>query len=880
MPPFLGSDFALEQVRQLSVAALRVKYTQYPRALDEDNGDDALNPENYTLVGPQENYVVGAATVDGDRQSIDLYLAAPLDLGTWQLHAENVVEDSSEALMPPTTLPFLVTFTLTEDPLSHGAQNDETENILRKYLNPALKGRGWNSMIAGVSAGDQLNWNNARLAFSQLFLSSATGIYLDRRASDEGIERPKGVNMSDALFRRLALVEKTNKLTQLAVLEVLEVFYGRDTVRAYSDSAAELFALQDDDDLKILLDERTLVTVSFDRAHFARIGRATAQEVAAVITRSIREQGNQGFAVSMTNPDTDEIFVRIYSGTLGLTSSVRVVGGRGNTQLLFPTSLFAQVGVSPFATWDIELSPDTQGNLRFTMTAGTEYDLFQVQEGDLAYIYGDEFEPSNTNGTFQIKAVSITYPGPVQWFEIENPLGEEALGVIQVQFEDLMFFRPTRKTIYDNPRHVIVCENDDHLDVVIPATTEVVDRGPGLAAYLNGQDALAGVDFELIRSGNGVVSIDVDVAHGLQVGDQIFIDGVLPTGEVPSTIAGTPSEDYVADEADGQTDASIQSTVSEAHTYEGVYQKVLRLPGGELMLVGGQTQVDSVTATRIQDVTIFSKVSESVLGNGGRQQDYHWQKFGPIMPPSIGAGLIQWLKGDAGVTLVSGNRLSAWADQSGLGQDVLQATAGHQPYQLGDDIDGILGVSFGTAGDANKHMITAGDLLDRNGATMNASHARTVMVVTRPSFDPAYGRTGGEMWNQSTWRALFELRSDFVANGAYGWMRVAGDYGNALQFTPVTGGAGGPYDGVAIVVTSASPGFPTLAYSINNVSTTLTPANMYGVPGGAAGAVLSNLSIAYLGSIVEVLVWDYELTGADLTAAYVYLASRYPSLGL
>jgi hypothetical protein len=332
---FPAATFSLESVRQLSVAALRATFTQYPRALDAGNTDDALNPSNYTLIGPDANYVISCATVDGDRQSIDLYLAAPLALGAWTLSVENIVEDASESLMPPTDLPFEVAFTLTSDPLGHGAVNEEHENIIRKFLNPALKGKGWNSMVAALAAGDQINADNARLAFDQLFLSSASGLYLDRRASDEGINRPRGVNMSDDLFRRLALTERNGKLTQKSLLDVLEIFYGRDAVRASSDTgASEPYPLQDGDELVILFEERNTVTVTFERAHFSRIGVALAKEVAAAITRACRDAGNSGFAIEYRN------LVRIYSGTLGLTSSIRIIGGRANTVLIFPDPIF------------------------------------------------------------------------------------------------------------------------------------------------------------------------------------------------------------------------------------------------------------------------------------------------------------------------------------------------------------------------------------------------------------------------------------------------------------------------------------------------------------------------------------------------------------
>lgn len=606
MPIFPGSDFALEQVRQISVAALRVRFTQDPRALDPTNTDDGLNPNNYTLSGSNENFVVGVSSVDGDLQALDLYLAAPLALGVWSLAVENIVEDTSESLMDPTTLPFEVTFTMTSDPLGHGAVNEEQENVLRKFLNPALKGKGWTSMIAALAVGDQQNADNARLAFDQLFLSTAGGAYLDRRASDEGIDRPRGVNMSDDLFRKLALTQKNGKLTQKALLDVLEIFYGRDATRASSDTGTvEVYSLQDGDELVILFEERNTVTVTFERSHFTRIGMATAEEVASVITRACRDAGNAGFAVAFADTISGKNRVRIYSGTLGLTSSIRIVGGRGNTALLFPTPIFQENTVSPYATWDITFSPDTQGSLRFTMTAGTQYNLFQVQTGDLVYVYGTEFADS-ANGTYPITNIFVT--DSTKWFEIDNPLGGESTGVVQTQFNDLMFFRPKRRTIYDNTRRVIVCENDGYLDIVIPATTEVVGRGPGLAAYLNEVAPLAGDNPSLARI-NGFVLVNNGAPHNLSSGDQVFIDGAYPDGTLPAVTPATPSGDFPSADstAAGTSAAATSTTITETHTYQGVFSKAVSTPDGRLMIVGGATTPDGTTFTPLERVTMLEE---------------------------------------------------------------------------------------------------------------------------------------------------------------------------------------------------------------------------------------------------------------------------------
>jgi hypothetical protein len=251
-----------------------------------------------------------------------------------------------------------------------------------------------------------------------------------------------------------------------------------------------------------------------------------------------------------------------------------------------------------------------------------------------------------------------------------------------------------------------------------------------------------------------------------------------------------------------------------------------------------------------------------------------------LRPPAV--GLVQWAKGDADLVPGAATRIASWLDQSPLGQDWVQDQVGDRPYDLGDQIDGIPCLSFGVAGDANKFFTTASNFTDRLGAPMDGAAARTVMVMIKPRFDADWGITGGNVWVQSSWNALFELRSNAipaVPDGAYGWMRAAGDYANALQFTPVVGGALGPYSGAPTLLQWSSPGFPSLEFRINNVPTTLTPAAMYSTPGGVGPAQLSINFIALLGSVSEQLVWDYDLTSdANAQAAAVdYMKTRYPS---
>lgn len=79
-----------------------------------------------------------------------------------------------------------------------------------------------------------------------------------------------------------------------------------------------------------------------------------------------------------------------------------------------------------------------------------------------------------------------------------------------------------------------------------------------------------------------------------------------------------------------------------------------------------------------------------------------------LLPTS---GLILRLRADIGVTLnvPNGNTVSAWADQSGQGNNAAQAAAGNQPPYLSTGGDnGKAGLNFGTAGTVGAMSLTTG----------------------------------------------------------------------------------------------------------------------------------------------------------------------------
>lgn len=527
----------------------------------------------------------------------------------------------------PSSVTFQVDRVQTQSDLAPGTSNDDASAILRKFVNPSLVGPGWDALIAAIATGDQKNWDNALAAFDQLFISTAGGKYLDRAAANYGEVRPASVGMVDDVFRQLAITKKNRKLTQEAFLEVLEVFYGPEAVRGVSTSTgAEPFTLVDGDNLTVLLDENLTVNVTFDRTHYSAIAAASALEVSGEITRALSEAGSTAYAIAYVDPATRGTYVRLYSGSRGLSSSVRILGGSAQRWLKFPTPIFDIADFS-LTTWTI--SSPTPRVARFT-TSSVGFDLSKLRVDDVVCIFGDPtdstdpFAVAGIQGTFPITAVDTYYvvasgSSPVyQYFEIayvDVPVGTYAQGV----FTSAVFYRPTKATLYDQQRHVIVTQLGK---VELPATTNIVIRGPGTGAYVNVQPPIPLTS--LIRAPSGVVTGVTAAAHGMSVGDQIFIDEAVPTGVAPPITAGTISGDFSSNIATGATSASLQSMASESDTVQAINHKMMRTAEGLLMLVGGMTQTAPGTNTAIANPQIFEITSDTVLGNGGRQLGYKW----------------------------------------------------------------------------------------------------------------------------------------------------------------------------------------------------------------------------------------------------------------
>jgi hypothetical protein len=506
--------------------------------------------------------------------------------------------------------------------VSGGAVNDDAEATIRKHLPSSLAGRAWDALIAALAVGDRLNWENAKLAFDQLFKISASGIYLDRRAADDGLIRPPDIGMSDDLFRQLAIKTTNTKLTQELLLEILEIFYGADAVRAHvSTDLVEPFSLADGQTLDLLLDERDLVIVSFSGNDFQNISQATAREVAAAINRDFQRNSNKSFAVEEQDPSTGLIRVKIYSGSLGLGSFVRVIGGSAQPALEFPAKLDTYndaVVIGDSYTWAVT-SPDFEIN-RVALdraATGNKINLSLVEAGD--YVIFGAGTSSIPAGIYEILNVEVSSSGSnlIQAFEINATAADHTF--IQASNSKLQFFRPSKASIGDSRTAVVAQVLPGIVNVKIPATTQAVSRGVNTASYPHDSEHLA-IE-SLTRIGN-TVKVITDESHGLTVGQSILVEEASGSPDNPTITAGDPSTSGNP----GTSDASIATIWTQLRTQDvqGTQGHAsIRLNDGRVLITGGFSPVSSVN-TAIDDCQHFAVTGSSTLGSGAKQYTYNW----------------------------------------------------------------------------------------------------------------------------------------------------------------------------------------------------------------------------------------------------------------
>jgi len=355
---------------------------------------------------------------------------------------------------------------------------EQSKDRLRKYLNPSIQGENTEAILEALAHGPSHLITNVEAVYDMLYVVSAKGTYLDERMSDRDITRPENVGLSDDVFREIGIEISNRKQIRDLVQQLLRISYGEEFTRATSSAnEIEPYNLQDGDVLLLEFDDQEEIEVVFLTDQFQSINFATAQEVADVITKTIRRVGRTGSAV----PKDEGLgnFVQLISETDGPSSSVSVTGGRAQNELRFDTIR----PTSAQATTQWTLSVTAGGSIRATWTGGPTPSLGKVKKGDYVNIYGTAFNVGN-RGTFTIDSAQGGVVGTA-YVEFENPDGVTEV-VVQGNEEAILFFDPSRSTILSKTTYAASFQTESKiLEIFMPATTRIIRRERQGASHLH-----------------------------------------------------------------------------------------------------------------------------------------------------------------------------------------------------------------------------------------------------------------------------------------------------------------------------------------------------------------------------------------------------------
>lgn len=473
--------------------------------------------------------------------------------------------------------------------LTAGAEQDSPESIIRKHLSPAMGGPNFDALIAALAVGDDINWTNALLAFDQLFKSTASGKYLDRIAANDGQTRPKDLGMSDELFRLLAIKLTTNKITHQAIREILEIFYGRDALRAHGETAfEEPFALTAGSTLLWTLDETQSFQIEFQQSQFSNIAEAKAVEIAAVLTKAMWDAGSNGFAAAVVDSETGGTKVRIYSGSLGLKSFARVTGGTAQPRLRFPDYVETYSGTVTSGlgyNWVYTVPTQNVTRLSLTTTGIPIVNLTGVESGD--YLVIGSGVTGVATGTYRVRDVTTSWSGGsfTQNVDLDFDLGFVGT-ILQQSNDDYRFFRPVKANTMDGQRTVVVAQTlAGQIDIQIPATSQAVNRTIHSGAYLqNSADLLIK---RIWRNAEGEVAVQTQpMSAALQPGALLTLDGLRSGFSLPWVSKGINGT-YPAIASSGASHGSFYSVTQSAPTIPGNLSSGAVLANGDVLVTGG-----------------------------------------------------------------------------------------------------------------------------------------------------------------------------------------------------------------------------------------------------------------------------------------------------
>lgn len=611
---FTGALFTVRSATPLSSVTVRLAFSQPPLRINSAGVNDALNKNNYVVSGPNAVSIVSIAPVITDISAIDITFNTALSYGSWAIAVSNVQTPTGGALSAPTSASFTIATLQTS--LVAGSEVETTYDVIRKHLNGALAGPNWDALISALATGDDYSSELSRNAFIQLFLSTALGSYLDENAADDGNRRPANVGMSDDDFRELAIELANGRVVYSSLLRILQSYYGKEALRGYIDTQSGPFNLRDGQTL-VLNFEGEIYTFTIDERSFRSVSAATPQELAVALAIFFKYAKLEAIASVIVDPNTGLEKVRIYSPSLGLRSAVSVVGGTAQPFLGFDTKLnvySATITNADNYNWVYSVV-NGRTQIRLTTVGVPKIDIASVLTDDYVVIGTDIGVAA---GWYPIYSVAYEWSGGnyIQTVTLSENIGFTGT-LVQQSNLSYSFYRPTVHNILNGERTVVVSNTTDGiLDIQVPAVASVY-RNSSNAAYIAGNN---GIDVMSIERKNGTVRAILNSAHGLSVGDQVWIDNYQPGLGRPWM--GAPSAGFLGGSW-LQGIASTGNISGSASDTAAAESGLVKLSNGNIVIFGGIDGTFSYTNKTFQVAfTASTTINDNTQAQGATNVGY------------------------------------------------------------------------------------------------------------------------------------------------------------------------------------------------------------------------------------------------------------------
>lgn len=359
---------------------------------------------------------------------------------------------------------------------------------LLKFLPEHMK-KGEQTILRGlldaISAGDTLVLDMLSSARDQLFLNTATGLYLTNLANYYGFAVAPNSGLDSNGFRAVAIPATWSPKQSIPTINIIaELFYTAAVLHPSVESAAlDPYALIDGDTLIFDTDIGSF-TVVFDAAKFSDLGNISASEVISTI---IGQSGGLVSGQLVVDRVTGRSKVKIISKSFGSSAKIRCRGGSAQNVLKFQ-DFYENVGQSP-VSWTVSKYGNAvySNTVRFTWDGvGVDPQLYSLDKGDFVTLRDlqDGAAPfSQLNGTFEILDVGADY---FEFYNLPYPSSGETF--VQTNVTEIGFTKQNFRTLFQNTEYAVVSETSPGIiDVNIPAVPPIVRRPLIGATRLRGE---------------------------------------------------------------------------------------------------------------------------------------------------------------------------------------------------------------------------------------------------------------------------------------------------------------------------------------------------------------------------------------------------------